>query len=161
ESDLPLVIGRSTWTGAGLQVVVRCNLVGRVLGIGLIGCAQAGGDQIIRKPERRRRIHGIRTVVCAVVAVPRITRPSPRVINRCRQRIVSPSVVDRVVVVGRIVAIVGTSAVVVPAVDAGAIGAVIVVGSRVVGTPTTDYVGALHVSTAPSIGEDAGTVARC
>ena len=88
---------------------------------------QTGRHQVISQPESRRRIHGIRLIVSAIIAIPRRSSPTPAVGDRSGPRVICPSVVCRPVIIRRIVTVIGISSVVVALIDADAVTPVVVV----------------------------------
>src|SRR5208282_870706 len=140
-----------------------------VAGIGVRTCLPLGGigrlqirrNQVIRQPERRRSIDGIRREPPAVEAKPRSSSPTPRPYtpdNWRRPRVIGPPVKAGIVEGSRIVAVVVIAAVVVAAIHAGPVVAVVIVRARIIGVAAAVNVAALHVSAVPSRVHDARSV---
>src|SRR6202166_1038333 len=73
-------------------------------GFGRVCSLQTGRQHVTRQPEGRRRIHRVRLVIRAIVAIPGRSSPTPTVGHRRRPRVIGPPVVSRMVIVGGIVA---------------------------------------------------------
>ncbi len=141
----------------GLRLIVLRCCVGPGFSPGVVSGLQIRRDQVIGKPERRRRIHRVGREISAVVAIPGSPAPAPNShspIHRRAPRTICPSVKGRVVPVARVVAIIVTAAVVVTAIDADAIDPVVIVSARIKGTAAARDVGPLHVAAATAPGHD-------
>src|SRR5260370_11682453 len=112
------------------------------------------------KPEAGRRIAGIRRVIRPVVAIPRSPSPSPRIRSWSGPWVIGPAVVRRLIIVGRVIAVVGTSAIVITLVDATPVFPVIVVCARIIGTAAASYIGPLYVATPATCSHNARSIAR-
>src|ERR1035441_4103008 len=117
--------------GIGVRTCVRLGRVGRL---------QVRRNHVIRQPERRRSIDGIRREPPAVEAKPRSSSPTPRPYtpdNRRRPRVIGPPVEAGIVEGSRIVNVVVAAA---------------------LGGAAAVAVAALHVSAVPSRVHDVGSV---
>ena len=81
--------------------------------LGRIRRLQVCGNQIVREPERCRRIDRIGREISAIVSVPRRATPSPSPVHRRRPWVIGPSVKRRMIPVRVIVAVVVVTPVVV------------------------------------------------
>ena len=123
-----------------------------------IGGLQILRDDVVRQPERGRRVHRIRLEVAAVVSVPGIAGPSPPEGDRRRPRVICPPVKGGTKVEARRIDIQ-----IQPAIPISAVEAVVfapVVDSRTAGRKVMPMVtvGALDVAPAAPLGEDAAVV---
>src|ERR1019366_3576395 len=138
--------------GIGVRTCVRLGRVGRL---------QVRRNHVIRQPERRRSIDGIRREPPAVEAKPRSSSPTPRPYtpdNRRRPRVIGPPVEAGIVEGSRIVTVVVAAAVGVAAIHAAPVVAVVIVRARIIGVAAAVDVAALHVSAVPSRVHDVGSV---
>src|SRR5882724_2415864 len=146
--DRLLDLGRKkNWT-AGVR-----GKVGAVIRSLLVSGLETRSDKIVRQPKRGAWVDRVRREVTAVVSIPRIARPAPRIAHRRSPRVIRPPVEGRSVVAIRPITFQKNSTVRIPLII-GSIGAATIDVSPAGKLMTAIHERPLDITISPAIGDD-------